>query len=89
MIRIPSFKRHRLFFAKEMEGVAACPRCSLQVSDRQVSERRCAVREKREVPLVLRYQGKEYKGLTFDLSPEGMGVKIFRAIISGSKMNSV
>jgi hypothetical protein len=77
MIRVPCSKCHRLFYVKKVEGADACPHCSPQVHDHQVPERRCATREKREIPLMLRYRGKEYKGLTFDLSREGLGVKIF------------
>jgi hypothetical protein len=77
MMRIPCSKCHRLFFVKEVEGAFACPHCSKQIRERQGLERRAAAREKREVPLVLHYNGKQYKGLTFDLSREGLGVKIF------------
>jgi len=77
MIRVPCSKCHRLFFVKEVEGAVACPHCSQQISGQQVIERRCAAREKKEIPLVLHYHGKEYKGLTFDLSRDGLGVKIF------------
>jgi hypothetical protein len=77
MIRVPCSKCRRLFYVKEVEGEQVSLHCGQAVSRRPVPERRCAVREKREIPLVLRYHGKEYKGLTFDLSREGLGVKIF------------
>jgi hypothetical protein len=77
MIRVPCSKCHRLFYVKKVEGADACPHCSPQIGGQQVPDRRRAPREKLEIPLVLRCRGKEYKGLTFDLSREGLGVKIF------------
>ena len=77
MIRIPCSKCHRLFFVKEVEGALACPHCSQQIIARQGLERRSAAREKKEIPLVLHYHGKEYQVKTFDHSREGLGVKIF------------
>jgi hypothetical protein len=77
MIRVPCSKCHRLFYVKKVEGAEACPHCSQQISVLKVPERRCAARERKEIPLVLHYHGKEYQGLTFDLSREGLGVKIY------------
>ena len=77
MIRIPCSKCHRLFFVKAVEGSIACPHCSQEIITREGLERRSAARERQEIPLVLHYHGKEYQVMTFDLSREGLGMKIF------------
>jgi hypothetical protein len=68
-----------IFFTDDLESFIHCPECGLAFSGKYGADQRRENRVKGETPLVLNYQGQNYKGITFDSSSKGLGLKIFRS----------
>jgi len=64
-------------YSPSAESFKPCPYCGLLFSGKHGSEKRSDVRQRKEIPFLFSYKGKNLEASTVNLSEKGLSVKIF------------
>jgi hypothetical protein len=63
-----------------MEAYVVCPYCEISFSGKYGLSRRSEPRWREERPVVILFNGNTARGLIFDMSEKGLGIKVFNGI---------
>lgn len=76
MLRLTCPECRKDSYSADVESFGSCPYCGFVFSGKYGAEKREEERIEREIPFVFSYQGQNLKASTFDLSKNGLGIKI-------------
>jgi uncharacterized Zn finger protein (UPF0148 family) len=66
----------KISYSADEHGFSPCPYCGFRFSGKYGSDRRREERYKKEVTIVLNYQGQQLEAQSTDFSKEGMGIRV-------------
>ena len=67
----------KISYSADEHCFSRCPYCGIRFSGKYGSDRRREERYKKEMTIVLNYQGQKLEAQSTDFSKEGMGIVIF------------
>jgi len=67
----------KISYSADEHCFSRCPYCGVRFSRKYGSDKRCGERYKKEMTIVLNYQGQKLEARSTDFSKERMGIVIF------------
>jgi predicted nucleic acid-binding Zn-ribbon protein len=67
----------KISYSADEHCFSRCPYCGVRFSRKYGSDKRCEERYKKEMTIVLNYQGQKLEAQSTDFSKGGMGIVIF------------
>jgi len=80
LLRIPCPNCEEYCLTFDMEVYNVCPYCETSFSGKYGQSRRSEPRWREERPVVILLNGGSARGLIFDMSEKGLGIKVFNGI---------